>query len=54
MELPTIEDFFNVAPIATTAAVLIALGWWARHKSAEAHIKDLRATIEFLRGLIKK
>ncbi len=49
-ELPQFSDFLKAAPIATLTMIIAGIGWWARGKSAQQHIDDLKAFIEHLKN----
>lgn len=47
-EIEQIERLFLVAPTITITLMCVALGWWARGKSADKHVTDLKDFIKFL------
>ena len=49
IDLPSWADIFKFAPIASIIIGIVAVGWWARGRDKDEHIKTLKDLIEYLK-----
>ena len=48
MEIPSIDEFIRVAPIATVTVIILGIGYWAGKGKYDDTITVLKAWIESL------
>ena len=42
VELPTLQEFYEVAPITTLVLVIVGIGYWVGRQSTRDHIQTLK------------
>ena len=52
--IPTLAEFLEIAPIATTVVLIVAFGFYAGYKSRDDHVETLKSWIEYLKNINSK